>query len=88
MPDRKNNLQSIGKQIRRIRGSIARALFLFAAMEFAIRSYWAQEILVLLLLMAIPLVAILAFAVVFVLLHEGIRRHLSLRKSVFYIFLD
>jgi len=80
MPERKNHLQSIGKQIRRISGSIVRALFLFATMEFAIRSYWAQEILVLLLLMAIPLVAILALAVVFVLLQEGTRRSFVIEK--------
>jgi len=50
------------------------ALLLVAAMRLLTKLYMVQEILVVVLLLAIATVTILAFAVAFILFHEGLRR--------------
>lgn len=74
MADRKSYQQSIGAQTWRIGVWITHALLLVAAVRFLTKLYIVQEILVVLLLLAISTVTILALAVALILLHEGIRR--------------
>jgi len=73
MPGR-SHPESGGKQIWRVGVWIVPALLLVAAIRFLTKLYMVQEILVVLLLLAISTVTILAFAVAFLSLHEGICR--------------
>lgn len=66
--------ESIGKQTGLLGVWITLALPLVAAMRFLTKLYVVQEILVVVLLLAVSTVTILAFAVAFISLHAGIRR--------------
>src|SRR6516162_1993991 len=68
MPSRKTYRESIGRQLWRIG-----ALLLVPAMGFAMKLYIVQEILVVLLILAVPMVIVLIFAVTVILFQEGIR---------------
>jgi hypothetical protein len=69
-----NNRESTRNMIRRPGVRIVLALLLLAAIKFALRLYVVQEVLVVLLLVAITMMTALVFAVAFVLFQEGIRR--------------
>jgi membrane protein YdbS with pleckstrin-like domain len=73
MPGR-NHRESVGKQIWQIGAWIALALLLVGTIRFLTKLYMVQEILLVLLLVAVSTVTILAFAVALILFHEGIRR--------------
>jgi hypothetical protein len=75
MPSIRSYRESIG--IRRFLGigvRIMLALLLVAAMGFLMKLYVVQEILAVLLLLAVPTVTILVFGVAFILVQEGVRR--------------
>jgi hypothetical protein len=74
MPERKSYQQSIGAQTWRIGVWITLALLVVAAVRALTKLYIVQEILVVLLLLAISTVTILTLAVALILLQEGIRR--------------
>jgi hypothetical protein len=69
-----DNRASTRNMIRRPGVRIVLALLLLAAIKFALRLYVVQEVLVVLLLVAITMMTALVFAVAFVLFQEGIRR--------------
>jgi hypothetical protein len=73
MPGRSHR-ESTGKQICGIRIWILLALLLAAAIKFLTKLYMVQGILVVLVLLAVSIVTIFAFAVAFISLHAGIRR--------------
>jgi hypothetical protein len=73
MPGRSHR-ESAGKQIWRTGVWIFLALLLVAGIRFLTKLYMVQEILVVLLLLALSTVAILAFGVAFLSLHAGICR--------------
>jgi hypothetical protein len=74
MLDSRSHRESAGKQTRRFGVWIMLALLLVAAVRLATRLYMVQEILVVLLLLAVSTVTVLGFAVAVILLQEGIRQ--------------
>jgi hypothetical protein len=86
MLGRRSRRVSIGKQTGPLGAWITLALPLVAAMRFLMKLYMVQEILVVLLLLAVSTVTILAFAVAFVLCHEGICRTALWAKTGFKWF--
>jgi hypothetical protein len=57
------------------------ALLLVAAMGYVRKLYMVQEILVVLLLIAVPTLTVFVFTVAFILIQEGIRRAVLWAKT-------
>jgi hypothetical protein len=66
--------KSIGKKPWRIRARIMLALLMVALVAFATNLYMVEEMLVVLLLLAVSTATILVFLIAFIPFHEGIRR--------------
>ena len=81
MPGIRNYRESIEEQALGTGVWIKLALLLVVAMGFVRKLYVVQEILVVLLLLAIPIVTILVFGVAFILIQEGIRRAVLWAKN-------
>ena len=81
MPSIRSYLESVERQTLGIGVRIMLALLLVAAMGFVGKLYVVQEILVVLLLLAIPTVTVFVFVVAFILLQEGVRRAVLWAKS-------
>jgi len=73
--------ESTRKQECRIRARTMLALLFVAAMGFAMKLYLVQEILVVLLLLAVSTVTIFILAAAFILFQEGIRRTVLWTKA-------
>jgi len=82
MLDRRGYRESIGKQNGKIGVRILLALPLVAAMGFAIKLYIVQEILVVLILLAVSTVTILTLAVAFILIQAAVRWAVLCAKPV------